>query len=210
MPPNIAALPIDERGYPVPYFVQWMDEVGNPTKRGSGKPDFRVADSRKVYECIMHGKCWVCGQNIGRKATFVVGPMCVINRGTSEPPSHYACAIWSMKACPFLLNPSARRRDVNLPDGVINPPGEFNPRNPGVMAAYTSRTWLPKPVSNGIMLGIGEPENVEWWTQGRMATKDEAANALEEGYKVLQSVCNDEEEAELLRQFYEAAKTTLP
>ena len=37
MPSRIAALPVDERGYPVPWFVAWID----------GKPEFRCADPAK-------------------------------------------------------------------------------------------------------------------------------------------------------------------
>jgi hypothetical protein len=34
--------------------------------------------------------------------SFVVGPMCGINRNSAEPPSHKECAQWSARNCPFL------------------------------------------------------------------------------------------------------------
>lgn len=37
-PPKMQHLPVDERGFPAPYFVAWID----------GKPDHRVVDPEKL------------------------------------------------------------------------------------------------------------------------------------------------------------------
>ena len=207
-PPNIAKLPRDERGYPVPYFVQWMDG-DKPAPYGKGVPEFRIADRTKVVKCIMDGRCWVCGELIGRRGVFVVGPMCVINRNSAEPPSHYECAIWSLKSCPFLINPDMVRRENNLPDKTVDAPGIMVKRNPGVMAAYTSKTWVPYAKGDGVLINVGEPENVEWWTEGRRATKEEAQEALRGGYSLLERMCDThEEESFLATQFHKALATT--
>ena len=67
-------------GYPVPWFVA---KVGD-------RYDFRVVDPKKIEKAIKKRRCWVCGNPISplEKMVFVVGPMCVINRTTAEPPSH--------------------------------------------------------------------------------------------------------------------------
>jgi hypothetical protein len=70
MPLRMTALPIDERGYPVPYFVAWVD----------GKPDHRIADASKMPGAINSGLCWLCGQKLGAFKYFVIGPMCSITR----------------------------------------------------------------------------------------------------------------------------------
>lgn len=92
LPPRIAKLPTDERGYPVPYFVEWID----------GKPDFRVMSSKNLARAVKYRRCWICGEELGRFLCFTIGPMCGVNRISSEPPSHYDCARFAVSACPFL------------------------------------------------------------------------------------------------------------
>src|SRR5437764_29347 len=95
LPSRLKLLPVDERGFPVPWFVAWID----------GKPDFRVVDQRKMAIAVSEKRCWVCGDFLGRYMAFVIGPMCAVNRVSSEPPSHRECAEFSVRACPFLTKP---------------------------------------------------------------------------------------------------------
>jgi hypothetical protein len=76
LPERIKQLPIDERGYPIPWFVDWVD----------GKPEFRAMDGRKLVRAIKERLCWVCGQPLGVNLAFVAGPMCGINRVSSRTP----------------------------------------------------------------------------------------------------------------------------
>ena len=87
LPANMRGLPLDpERGFPVPWFVPWLD----------GKPEFRAMDPKKILEAVAKRKCWVCGQHLAQHGmTFVIGPMCLVNRVSSEPPSHLECAQYS-------------------------------------------------------------------------------------------------------------------
>jgi hypothetical protein len=50
MPARMRDLPLDERGYPVPWFVAWVD----------GKPEFRAMDRHKFVTAIREKRCWVC------------------------------------------------------------------------------------------------------------------------------------------------------
>src|SRR6267154_1896953 len=100
-PKRSAELPRDERGYPVPWFVEWID----------GKPDFRVMDSDKLVEAIKYKRCWVCGGPLGHYKVFTIGPMCMVNRTSAEPPSHRDCAEFSVRNCPFLTTPDMHRRE---------------------------------------------------------------------------------------------------
>jgi hypothetical protein len=68
MPARFARLPVDERGYPVPKFVERID----------GKPDFRCVDGRWLTKTVQQKPCWLCGEKLGRHFAFVVGPMCAI------------------------------------------------------------------------------------------------------------------------------------
>ena len=113
MPDAIAALPRDDRGYPVPWFVAWV----------GGKPEFRCADSAKFARAVKQKRCWICGEQLDpRQHVFVIGPMCMVNRITSEPPCHESCAIFSVRNCSFLTRPAAQYRAANLPAESEQPP----------------------------------------------------------------------------------------
>lgn len=181
MPSRIARLPKDDRGYPVPWFVAWID----------GKPDFRVVDTKKLS--IAHNKncCWVCGDVMGVHRVYVIGPMCVINRVTSEPGCHRGCAEWSVQACPFLSKPRMRRNEKNMPDHQ-QPGGIMIARNPGVMALYEALGATPFQTGEGVLFRLSAPTRVDWWTEGRPATRAEAWASIEGGYPTLLNLARQE------------------
>lgn len=168
IPRHMAALPRDERGYPVPWFCAWID----------GKPDFRVADVSKVRNAVIGSRCWICGKTLGRFRSFVIGPMGAMNRVHSEPPSHHECAQYAIRVCPFLALPKAHRRAINLPE-KIDPDG-LDPVNPGVVIEWISREARVFESKRSLLFELGEPESVHWFTEGRAATRDEAQHALDE------------------------------
>jgi len=176
--PRIAALPIDERGYPVPFFVAWVD----------GKPDHRIADPAKKALALRRHLCWVCGQLLGVHLAFAIGPMCTVNRLTSEPPAHRECAEWSVCACPFLSRPKAHRRETGLPDDVQDPGGIMLDRNPGVTAIWMTRRFEPFKADGGVLFRLDAPSEVSWYTEGRPATREEVLEALYRGLPALEEM----------------------
>src|SRR5262252_8862699 len=94
IPERMRDLPLDHRGYPVPWFVSYIDGPD-----GTKIPEFRAMDTFKFATAIREDRCWVCGWKLGQWKCFVVGPMCGINRVSSEPPSHLECAPWSARNC---------------------------------------------------------------------------------------------------------------
>jgi hypothetical protein len=173
LPERMRALIVDDRGYPIPWFVDWID----------GKPEFRAMDVRKWARAIKEKYCWTCGSRMGRFMTFVAGPMCGINRTSSEPPNHLECAEWSAKNCPFLNNPEAVRRvdeNMNLGSGTIG--GISIPRNPGVTMLWTCKDYTVWPDQfGGHLLQMGEPDHVEWYRCGRPATREEVLESVNSG-----------------------------
>lgn len=127
LPDRMRRLAIDARGYPVPWFVDWFD----------GKPDFRVIDTPKLGIAHNQKLCWICGTPRGVHLAFAIGPMCVVNRTTSEPPAHYECAHFAVRACPFMILPKAQRRESNLPEQRHQAEGHIT-RNPGAAAIYVT------------------------------------------------------------------------
>jgi hypothetical protein len=183
IPPRIAKLPIDERGFPVPRFVEWID----------GKPDFRVVDSRFLARAVQQRHCWLCGEPLGKYMAFTIGPMCMINRVNSEPPSHLECAQFAARACPFLTQPLRKRNERDLPENGQQPGGIHLKRNPGCCVVWVTRSYQPfRPFNGGMLFRIGDPVRLEWYAHGRTATCEEITESIESGLPLLRKVAIDE------------------
>ena len=202
LPPRIAALPVDGRGFHIPYFVAMVD----------GEPDFRFADGEKRDNCMKFELCWICGQTLGHFKTFPVGPMCAVNRNTAEPPSHLDCALWAVKACPFLNNPKAVRRGDELTEAnKANVAGIMIERNPGVTCVWTTPHFTRRDAGGGKWLfDIGSPESVSWWKEGRPATRAEVQESLKTGMPALEAVCHSETDLKALFYALAITKKLLP
>jgi hypothetical protein len=182
MPARIRALPVDHRGFPVPYFVALVD----------GKPDHRVMDPGKLPRAVNHRLCWTCGQKLGVHLAFIIGPMCAINRTVSEPPSHRECAEYALKVCPFLSIPAKARREKNLPENVQDPAGVMLKRNPGALALWMCRNFRVWRIHNGVLFRLGDPSEVQWYAEGRMATRAEVDASIEGGLPTLRQLAREE------------------
>ena len=177
IPARMSHLPRTPAGLPIPWFVAW---------EGS-RYDFRVVDARKIKPAVVQRLCWLCGRPLGRMMCFVVGPMCVVNRVSSEPPMHRDCAEYALRACPFLTQPSRERRE----GGGLMPvdphmAGTAILRNPGVSVLYVTRSYTVAQVPGGVLFDMGDPEEVAWWSQGRSATRAEAEHAIASGLPILE------------------------
>ncbi len=179
MPRAVERLPRDHRGYPVPWFVAW---IGKPKR-----PEFRVVGPGKLEQAVQQSRCWICGGLLVGVRAYVVGPMCAVNRVSSEPPSHRACATYAAKACPFLAKPHMRRREPGLPEDAVDPAGTMLRHNPGVALVWmTGRLVHTRHAPGGLLFDIGVPEYVEWYREGRPATHNEALDAMTIGFPALQ------------------------
>ncbi len=185
LPRRMQKLPVDERGYVVPWFVAWEN----------GKPEFRAMDGAKFIRAIREKLCWVCGELLGVNVCFVAGPMCGINRTSSEPPSHVECAQWSARNCPFLGNPQmVRRQDENINNAKLceNAAGFALSRNPGVAMLWITRTYDIFKTETGPLIQMGEPERVEWYACGKPATREDVLRSIESGLPSLEAIARTE------------------
>lgn len=188
MPRGVAKLPLDRRGYPVPWFVQWID----------GEPEFRIADSRKTRLAIEQSRCWVCGDLIIGKRAYLVGPMCAVNRTSAEPPGHVDCARYAAKACPFMARPHMRRRENDLPvdlrEATDSSPGIAIRRNPGVGLVWIigSQVELKPDGAGNVLFHLGVPTSVEWYAEGRAATRAEVMASIESGLPILHKMAAED------------------
>lgn len=210
IPDRILRLPVDGRGYPVPWFVQWID----------GAPEFRAMDLSKWVNAVKSRLCWVCGDQLGRYLSFVLGPMCGVNRTSSEPPCHLDCADWSARACPFLSRPHMVRREddrINHQTLTEHAPGFAIPRNPGVALVWTTlsyRIYRADAGGAGYLIEIGEPVHVRWYAEGRKATRAEVEASVLGGLPKLDAMCDrDRDPAEarrVLRQYHARLEALYP
>jgi hypothetical protein len=192
--PELAALPrrlkklsVDARGYPIPWFVAWLD----------GAPEFRAMDPGKWALAVRERLCWVCGDPMGKFITFVLGPMCGVNRTTSEPACHLDCAEWSAQNCPFLARPHMVRRDmdpatVEHHDLNVNPAGIALTRNPGVTLLWTTHTFRPFRVDGtipgaqaGLLIHVGDPLAIRAYRAGQAATREDVDESIANGLPAL-------------------------
>jgi hypothetical protein len=183
---RLTKLPVDERGYPVPFFVAYPD----------GKPDFRFLDRDKWRRCVKERLCSVCGGKLGRYVTFPIGPMCTITRTSLEAACHKDCAEWSVKGCPFLSRPNMTRRDDDIsPEVKAATPGIMIERNPGVTALWTTNTYKIFDDGNGgKLIRVGEPFSVSWWREGREATRAEVVESIKTGLPKLKEQCHTDDD----------------
>jgi hypothetical protein len=187
LPERMRSLPVDARAYPVPWFVAWVN----------GQPEFRAMDPAKWSQAVGQGLCWVCGKRLGSYLAFVIGPMCGINRTTSEPACHRECATWSARNCPFLSRPHMHRREDGTEELVPNQQGISIPRNPGVALVWVTRDYRIFHDDQGLpLIKVGEPLDVEFWAEGRPATRGEVAHSVATGLVLLERVAREQASAE--------------
>lgn len=183
-PPRIKALRISSQGFPIPWFVHQVPEA---------EPDLRIADEEKFVRAIKRKLCWICGQPLGRHQVFIIGPMCAVNRVTSEPPNHRQCAEFAARFCPFLSRPafvrSPREKLAHGEEAKLKPAaGMAIPRNPGVACLWEAeeyKLFRPQGGNEGLLINLGEPTRVDWWREGRSATRDEVEGSIATGLPLL-------------------------
>jgi hypothetical protein len=185
LPRSMRHLPLDHRGFPVPWFVQWFqhNRPCDPWTEGA-EPNFVVMDERKRQLAIKGRRCWVCGGVMGKFLCFVAGPMCCVSRTSAEPPVHRDCGLFSAKSCPFLANPRMRRAEKLTPIDA-SAPGTMLTRNPGVTALWITLSYTPFEVRDSYLIHMGEPVSVLWFREGRAATRDEVMESVDSGMPLL-------------------------
>jgi hypothetical protein len=104
MPERIAKLPKEERGYPITYIAAFID----------GKPDLGIQDYAKVLSCVREWRCHVCGEKMGKLGYFIAYDPVPKRPRFLDPAIHKECALYSLKVCPYLANPSAKHRSSKM------------------------------------------------------------------------------------------------
>jgi hypothetical protein len=181
IPDRMKRRPVDSRGFPVPWFVAKVN----------GEWDFRVLHPGSIATAHKKHLCWLCGEPLGQYMAFVIGPMCSINRVSSEPPSHRECAEYAVRACPFLSKPRMVRNEKDMPQGgTIAGVGIMH--NPGATLIWITKKYKLIRAFNGVLFEIGNPESVHWYKEGREATRAEIKDAINKGLPYLREMASIE------------------
>lgn len=203
LPKRLQHLPVNEKGFPVPAFVAWID----------GKPDFRVIENGAIKKAHVGKRCWICGNPLGAFKAFVIGPMCGVNRTISEPPSHLDCATFAAKHCPFLSRPMAQRNVRDLPSEIKPPPGHGLKRNPGATGVWVTRRYraFAPPGEKGVLFTFDDPTDMLWFAKGRPATRAEVDVSINTGLPSLYelAVAQGSEAVEALDEYVEQFRAML-
>lgn len=102
IPPRMAHLKRDARGYPV-FFIAMIDDAG--------APQFTMNDVRKMEICQQRDLCGICGTKLFRGRWFIGGPLSALldNGVYFDPPMHDECAHYALNVCPWLALGNYRR-----------------------------------------------------------------------------------------------------
>jgi hypothetical protein len=133
IPKNMEALPVTAKGYLKPWFVKG--------------DDFRVMDEAKAKLSIVDHHCWICGNKMRKRFSFVGGMLSTQNRMYSEPPCHQSCAEYAMKVCPFILLPKATRRNAGLTEDQTVMPDSHVQENPEMWGITTVKKYKTSMVN---------------------------------------------------------------
>jgi len=101
IPPFLDHLKVDARGYPIPFFVPYID----------GKPDFRFVTAEKIHLCVEKKLCGICGKKLFEFSYFCTGPVGLQSGSHSDPPAHKQCLEYALKTCPHLVFEKTTRNE---------------------------------------------------------------------------------------------------
>lgn len=156
VPDRMAGLPRHPAsGFVVPFFAAVI----------GGVPDLKILDERKQLLCLRDKLCAICGQRLGYWVSFITGPEGVKNRTVHDTGMHRECAEYSLRVCPYLARPGARRaaRHAAGTEPVVGATDE----NPGRVARYETRAWRPySPDGRSVLLRLAPATAIEWWRDG--------------------------------------------
>lgn len=157
MPARIARLPRTANGYPIPYFVAYIN----------GKPDMKILDAHKQLTCIQYRRCGICGESIGGEVAFISGPIGIANCVVTDPGMHEECAEYAIRVCPFMARPNAKRAaDFTYPEGSAKSPGALEER-PDRTGIAISRAYAGRNAGDGsVLIKFYPPSRVRWFVDG--------------------------------------------
>lgn len=161
MPPAIARLEKDRRGYPIPYTVMYVN----------GTPDFAMVDPEKWVRLTRIKGCGICGKPLLGRMYFVGGPSCVLNMVFFDHPMHLECATYALQVCPFLCMPNAHyRKDNARRDAEVTVLKSVSTKKPEIFMLGETRGYSLIRNGDEVLLKAKPWEKVKFWKDGEDVT----------------------------------------
>jgi hypothetical protein len=163
MPPQIAALPRDPRGYPVFHTIQ-------PDHYVAGEPaDFRTLHVDRHVEAGQKRLCAICGRPLPYWLWFLGGPMCLANRIFGDGPMHRDCMDYALQVCPYLTHATMEYGIVKDPtfmdrvdDAITGDPNVITRRPERILLLRTRGYTLVMQTGGKPAFRVDAPVEVQW------------------------------------------------
>jgi hypothetical protein len=176
IPKNMHNLAHDKRGYPVPYIV---------ARDKHGVPQFTINDADKVWTCLKHGRCAICGGHLGTDIWFTGGYLSAFHQHGAyiDTPVHYECGTYALQVCPYLAITKFQYRPVDLDklndkfnhERIFVDPTVLSER-PAFFVFSKARKFSVKVIDIATRYLIPERPfiEVEYWNEGKRITRADA------------------------------------
>lgn len=180
IPPRMRNLPLDKRGYPIPYTV--LVEGGDVF--------FTINREDLRMKCLREDRCPICGTKLFRGRWFVGGPGSGLlpNGSYRDPPMHDECAHYALKVCPWLVVTEYDKRISHLfePQTVATVDPTVIPDKPPLFVALmaVSQDIISVMTPEGAQIHIrpkGTFRKREYWRGGEQLSQAEG-EAVSETY----------------------------
>ena len=180
MPPRIARLPKDKRGYPIPW---------NALRGVDDTPFFTVNDQGKHMHALREKLCPICGEKLGKWMWFVGGIQSAFDPHGAyyDLPGHHECESFALAVCPYLSAPNYLKRiDVADPSKVPEDVALFNitmiPERPAIFVSVASNGLDIVALNNDSLTPVIRPRKpylgIEYWLHGKEISEKEALPIL--------------------------------
>ncbi len=165
IPPRMAKLPRDPRGYPIPVNVL----------QSGGIVDFRVIDHESTMRLLKTRCCAMCGQPLGTRMAFVGGPSSIAHRLFTDAPVHRECGTYAIKVCPFLAAPKfaySRHVPSDLPEGLTAVVNEgVSTNRPEFFGLGICEDFELVDYAGQIAIHAAPWKRLEWWAYGHLISE---------------------------------------
>lgn len=165
-------LPLDKRGYPVPYVVYQENDAFY----------FKINDQKKSINCILNKKCSICGSDLNDDLWLVGGPQSAFHPYGVYIDSgvHYECGKYALQVCPYL---SYSGYNATLDLSKLQDKVSVLLHNPTVdpnrVPCFVFIHITDYDITSSFNLKPKKPYlNIEFWNNGELLTS-------EEGYKLI-------------------------
>lgn len=98
IPERMKALPIDRRGFPIPWIVY---------RDLDGLPHFAINQEHLRHQCVNDDLCSICKGKLLRGRWWVGGALSAFHQHGAfiDPPMHNECAHYALQVCPYIAMP---------------------------------------------------------------------------------------------------------